>query len=66
MTILLLPSANREGMLEDLIMDVLQKDPVAGCVDSYFDCLSEVEAPVKERLSKSTCTRFCHRQKCQF
>lgn len=38
--VLTLPSAGREGMLEDLLMDVLSSDPVTACVDEYFDCLS--------------------------
>lgn len=37
--VLILPSAERNGMIEDLIMDMFKDDPVCICVDTYFDCL---------------------------
>ncbi len=40
-SVLLLPADGQEGMLEDLIMEVLSHDPVSACVDLYFECLRE-------------------------
>ncbi len=40
-TILILPSSEREGMIEDLIMDVFDNDPVSNCVNAYIDCLRQ-------------------------
>lgn len=41
-TILILPSSEREGMIEDLIMDVFDNDPVSHCVNTYIECLRQV------------------------
>ena len=40
-TVLILPSGEREGMLEDLVLDAFQHDPVTSCVDEYFKCLGD-------------------------
>ncbi len=57
--VLILPSEEREGMLEDLLFDVLREDPVAKCVGKYFDCLDEAGvAIVQERLSKARLRTF--------
>ncbi len=52
--VLILPSSEREGMLEDLILDVLADDPVHLCVDTFFKCLRERDLPIsQERLPKA-------------
>jgi hypothetical protein len=53
-SILILPSIERNGMLEDIVLDALQDDPIASCVDDYFVCLKDngIEI-VPERLSKA-------------
>ncbi len=53
-SVLIVPSADREGMLEDLVMDSLQVDPIANCVHKFFDCLEEKQVTiVPEKRSKA-------------
>ena len=53
-SLLIVPSADREGMLDDLVMDALAVDPIANCVHNYFDCLEEKQvAIVPEKRSKA-------------
>ncbi len=53
-SVLIVPSAEREGMLDDLVMDALAVDPIANCVHNYFDCLEETQvAIVPEKRSKA-------------
>ena len=52
--VLILPSSEREGMIEDLVMDLFQGDPVNLCVDAFFTCLRENNVPIsQERLPKA-------------
>ena len=48
--VLILPSAERNGMIEDLVMDIFNDDPVSTCVDSYFDCLRADNRSVPETI----------------
>ncbi len=53
-SVLLLPSDNQDGAVENLVFSALPKDGILDCVDMYFGCL--VEAGVKpnvQRLPKS-------------
>ena len=53
-SVLLLPSDNKDGAVEDLVFSALPKDGILDCVDTYFSCL--VDAGVKPnvpRLPKS-------------
>ena len=53
-SVLIVPSSEREGMLDDLVMDALAVDPIANCVHNYFDCLEETQvAIVPEKRSKA-------------
>ncbi len=53
-SVLIVPSADRDGMLDDLVMDALQVDPIANCVHNYFDCLEDNQiAIVPEKRSKA-------------
>ncbi|MCY4020381.1 MAG: hypothetical protein OXG39_13315 [Chloroflexi bacterium] len=53
-SILIVPSVAREGMLDDLVMDALAVDPVATCVHNYFNCLEEQQVTiVPEKRSKA-------------
>lgn len=57
--VLIMPSAECEGMLEDLVMDVFQCDPVTACVDAYFDCLREITSGVSQaKVSKARLRAF--------
>lgn len=56
---LVLPSGEREGMIEDLIMDVFDEDPVSKCVNMYFKCLREEDIGIsQERLPKARLRTF--------
>ncbi len=39
--IFILPDANVEGMLEDLVLQAYQADPIVDCVEQYFACLEK-------------------------
>ena len=57
--VLVLPTDGREGMLEDLIMDVFADDAVTSCMDSYFDCIRKSNLVVSEnKLSKARLRAF--------
>ena len=57
--VLILPSDRGEGMIEDLVMDLFQDDPVNLCVETFFDCLRENNVPVsQERLPKARLRTF--------
>ena len=53
-SVLLLPSDEADGAIEDLVFAALPKDKVMDCVDSYFTCLSSAGVKANQaRLSKS-------------
>ena len=57
--VMIMPSAEREGTLETLVMDAFQADPVTACVDAYFQCLRDTGASVKQcKLSKARLRAF--------
>ena len=59
LTVLVLPSSEREGMIEDLVMDVFADDPVTTCVDAYFNCLRENKIGVSQwKLPKARLRAF--------
>ncbi len=43
--VLILPGANRPGMLETLLCDTFAEEPVRPCIDAFFTC---VEAKLRE------------------
>jgi len=57
--VLILPSGEREGMIEDLVMDAFEDDPVTICVDSFVKCLRrEGQTISQERLPKARLRTF--------
>ena len=50
-----LPAPDRNGELEDLCLEAVAEDPAMECVDDYFSCLKEKEAPFPKdtELSKA-------------
>ncbi len=48
---LVLPDDDIEGMIEDVILQSLEDDPISICVDEYFSCLQG--EPIPEALPKS-------------
>jgi hypothetical protein len=52
--IFIMPDAHSEGMLENLIWNALKDQPIAPCVDAYFECLKEKGIiPKAEALPKA-------------
>ena len=57
--VLILPGPSREGMLEDLVMDVFENDPVNSCVETYFDCIRKSKIDVRQhKLPKARLRAF--------
>ena len=57
--VLIMPALEREGMLEDLVMDVFQNDPITTCVDAYFECIRLHGIAIHEhKLSKGRLRAF--------
>ena len=53
-SVLILPSEKRDGMLEDLVLDALNDDLITPCVNDFFTCLMDRKVEiVQERLSKA-------------
>ena len=58
-SVLIVPSAQREGMLDDLVVDAIKVDPISECVENYFKCLSEKDVvAVRERKTKASIRVF--------
>jgi hypothetical protein len=52
-TILILPKEDTSGMLEDICLKSVQKDPALFCVDQYFNCLQEQGISLPQNESKA-------------
>ncbi|MCY4071075.1 MAG: hypothetical protein OXG60_07235 [Chloroflexi bacterium] len=50
--VLLLPSDDREGMLEDLVLDMVSEDPIMACVENYFCCLKEKQVDIQHNMDR--------------
>jgi len=57
-TLMVLPSRNEEGELEDLCMKALQKHPAMTCVEEYFQCLLKEGLPPPRKMSKAKMHAF--------
>ena len=54
LSVLLLPSDDDDGAVEDLVFSALPKDSILDCVNAYFDCLCEAGVTINDaRLPKS-------------
>jgi len=51
--VMILPSSDRKGALEDLCLEAIGDDPVNTCVDEFFDCLQEKDVASPKELSKA-------------
>jgi hypothetical protein len=51
--VMILPSSDRKGALEDLCLDAVSHDPANTCVDEYFDCLEDKDVAWPRALSKA-------------
>ncbi len=58
-SVLLFPSDNDDGAVEDLVFSALPRDNILDCVNAYFSCLSDAGVKAKEaRLPKSKLSVF--------
>jgi hypothetical protein len=51
--VMILPSSDRKGALEDLCLDAVADDPANNCVDEYFDCLHQKDLVSIKELPKA-------------
>lgn len=51
--VLLLPGANKPGMLETLLCETLRGTPEESCIDSFFQCIAAAKLPAIKRLDKA-------------
>lgn len=52
-SVMILPGAQRNGMLEDLCLDAVETDPVLQCVDEYFDCVYRTSGRKPNNIAKA-------------
>ena len=51
--VLIVPSGNKEGELEDLCLDAVEQDDALPCVEQYFLCLEQQGLEMPRKLSKA-------------
>ncbi len=56
--VMILPSEETSGMLEDLCLESVREDPAMRCVDEYFECLEERVGKLPRNLSKARVHAF--------
>lgn len=56
-SVLLLPDDNRDGMLENLVLDAIGEDNITYCVDAYYACL-EQHAQLKPQEAREPRSRL--------
>ncbi len=52
-TVMILPTENASGALEDLCLQSVTRDPATACVEQYFQCLKKQGLPLPQNLSKA-------------
>ena len=52
-SVMILPDAQRNGMLEDLCLDAVSTDPVLPCIDEYFDCVYRTSGRERKNMAKA-------------
>lgn len=56
-SVLLLPDDDRDGMLENLVLDAIGEDKITNCVDAYYACL-EQQAQLKIQKAREPRSRL--------
>lgn len=56
-SVLLLPGDDRDGMLENLVLDAIGKDEITKCTDAFYDCL-EKQAKLKIQEARKPRSRL--------
>lgn len=52
-SVLILPEENMPGMLEDLCLRAVEKDPAVFCIEEYFECLKARGLSNPDNMSKA-------------
>jgi hypothetical protein len=52
-TVMILPGEGNPGMLEDLCLRAVKKEPAMLCIDQFFQCLQQQRLPLPRLLSKA-------------
>jgi hypothetical protein len=55
---MILPEEGAHGMLEDLCLKAVARDPAIGCVEYYFQCLQQQGLSVSHNTSKAKIQAF--------
>ena len=56
-SVLLLPDDNRDGMIENLVLDAIGEDEITKCADTYYACL-ETKAKLKPQEARRPRSRL--------
>jgi hypothetical protein len=56
--VMILPGADRVGMLEDLCIEAVQDHPAAECVEAFFECLQQHVQQMPGNLAKAKTHAF--------
>ena len=51
--VMILPSSEKKGALEDLCLDAVAQDRAKVCIDEFFECLQEKEVRIPREMSKA-------------
>ena len=57
-TIMILPTEDIMGMLEDVCLKSVTEDPAVPCVEQYFQCLQDHTVPLPKNMSKAKVQAF--------
>jgi hypothetical protein len=51
--IMILPGEGRPGMLENVVLDAVQDEPVMTCIPFYFNCLADAKIDFPRNMAKA-------------
>jgi hypothetical protein len=57
-TVLIIPSVNSCGMLEDICFQALAEDPAMSCIEQYFQCLRQNGLSLPNNMAKAKIHAF--------
>jgi hypothetical protein len=57
-TIMILPTEDIMGMLEDVCLKSVTGDPAVPCIEQYFQCLQDHTVPLPQNMSKAKVQAF--------
>ncbi len=57
-SVMILPGANRTGMLETLLCETIRDEGVQTCIDKFFECIEELQGKTVHRPHKARARAF--------